>query len=175
MNRIAAWKRRRTAQAAYFKAGDQAYRIIGKLENETDPTTRARLLNGYAGREYHMSAQNCIGWPKGDTPDDDGFTLTDSHAHAARLVELIASTETAGTPSNRDTESAWEPTLGPVLDQLTRTTEPATRAELMNRLYLAACPLVGGQAAETIEMLRRTYLRIALNHPSSTATEGSAF
>jgi ABC-type transport system substrate-binding protein len=173
MNRIAAWKRRRTAQAAYFKAGDQAYRLIGQLETETDPTERARLLTAYAAREFQMSLHNGAGWPKGDTPDDDGFTLTDSHHNAARITQLIAATET-GHVHNRGRVPEWDAAIGEVLDQLMAERDPAKRAALLNELYVAAHPVIGGQAAETVEMLRRTYLRIALNHPTSTATEGTA-
>lgn len=169
MNLLTRWTRRGNAQAAYFKADKRAGKVIAELEHVTDPTVRARLLVELASLEYRMGEQNAAGWK--DSKDDEGFTLTESCYHAGRLVELIASTETAGAPAGRDTESVWEDALGPVLDELTTVSAPAVRAELMNRLYLAAHPLVGSQAAEAIETLRRTYLRIALNYPTGATTK----
>lgn len=169
MNPIRTWMTRCVARTAYFATNRRAGEVLRCMEtaDATDPTTRGRILTEAAGLEYQLGGLVAGGWRQDVL--EDGRTLEGAHYDASRLMELVASTETATSHADRDTEPVWEPDLGLVLDDLTQVTDPAMRAELMTRLYLAAHPLVGGQAAEAIESLRRAYLRLALNHPQGQA------
>jgi hypothetical protein len=168
MNLLTRWTRRGNAQAAYFKADKRAGKVVRELEHATEPAERAQLLGELAGLEYAMAAHNAVGWK--DSKDEDGFTLTESHRGAARITQLIAATET-GHVHNRGRAPEWEPAIGDVLDRLAVERNVIKRAGLLDELYVAIHPLVGSQAAEVIETLRRTYLRIAIKYPADSTAK----
>jgi hypothetical protein len=164
--------RRGRARAAYAKAERAAYRVFTETSETTvaTPPALAYLLEEWADQEYRLGLLASVAWP--DTVvDAEERPLCDSHYNAALMIRLIASTETAERITDRSIEHAWEPYIGTVLDSLACTREAGHRAELLTRLYIAAYPLVGDTAAEYIELLRNTYVQIALNQPAAVAAK----
>jgi hypothetical protein len=165
--------RRSRARAAYAKAERAAYRVFTETSETTvaTPTDLAYLLEESADLEWRLGMLASVAWS--DTVVDvEGRLLCDSHYNAALMIRLIASTETAEGIADRSIERDWEPYIGAVLDSLACAREAGHRAELLTRLYIAAYPLVGDTAAEYIELLRNTYVQIALNQPTAPSTNG---
>lgn len=173
MNPLTCFTRRGRARSAYGRAEREAYRVFTEISETTaaGSTARAYLFEEYADMEWRLGMLASVAWP--DTAvDAEERPLCVSHYNAALMIRLIASTETAERITDRSIESAWEPYIGSVLDDLARTSDVGIRAELMTRLHLAACPLVGDAAVEVIEHLRNAYVQIALNEPAPTVAEG---
>lgn len=164
--------RRGRARTAYAKAERAAYRVFTETSETTvaTPTALAYLLEEYANLECRLGFLASIAWP--DTVvDAEERPLCVSHYNAAIMIRLVASTETAERITDRSVEPDWEPCIGTVLDSLSRAREAGHRAELLTRLYIAAYPLVGDTAAEYIELLRNTYVQIALSQPAAVVAD----
>lgn len=160
-------RKTRKAQRAYFAAGDAAGAVLDRLDGSKGRNTRARLLSELALYESEMADHQTPGWPK----EDDTTEVTEGHRNSADILQLLASTEAAdGAYARSKGPDDWEAAFGHVLDDLTGETDLGQRAELCTRLYIAAYPLIGSDAAETISRIRTSYIRIALSIIADPAT-----
>ena len=178
MKLFATTRARINARTQYMRTGLKTEGIYAALSQPAARSARqrARLLTDWSVLEARLADLRTAGYAHYGEREQlaGGQTVTTMHQHTARILQLIASTEIAEGPYHRDEDQPYEKALGPILDQLTTTKSTAIRAELMDRLYLAAHPVIGGDAAEVIETLRRIYLHLALNHPAPLTRKADA-
>jgi hypothetical protein len=151
----------RNARRAYNAAEEEAYAVLQRLDGRESRsrTARARNLSELGRLESELAALLPIAWPR----NSDSAELAAGTRWSAIVIQMVAGTEAADGPYARSKgPDDWERAFGHVLDELTGVTDLGRRAELMTRLYLAAHPVIGGIAAETIARLGTSYTRIAL-------------
>lgn len=149
------------ARARYNTLAERQYALWEHLDaaGAAQRHLRALLLGDLAHLEHRLAAVYAIGW----TTADDDQTIADATAVSASLLRLVASTEESTALGSRAAgEPAWESAFGHVLDALTDLTDLTTRAEVMTRLYVAAVPVVGDHAAETLARIGLAYTRAAV-------------
>lgn len=164
----------RTARLAYIGAADRRDTAYEELDHAITPQTRALILSDLAAFEQQMATAAPTAWSsRHDTgPTTQAGMIAAGHETAAQLLHLIADTETGGGAELRAEHGPdhWEHAFGHVLDDLAETTAPARRAELTTRLYIAAHPIVGTDAAETIARVGDAYTRCVFHERLACAT-----
>lgn len=162
-------RKTRKAQRAYFAAGNKAGAVLDRLDSRKarSRTERAWLLSELALCESEMADHQMPGWPKAD----DAAEVTEGHRNSADILHMLASTEAAeGAYARTKGPAGWEDVFDHILDDLTGETDIGRRAELCTRLYLAAHPVIGSGAAETIARIGNSYTRIALAQQTQDAS-----
>jgi hypothetical protein len=148
------------ARHTYFTVNDHAANVYQLLNSRDGQTARGRalLLLDLADLESLMASILPTAWPSTESVNDAAVLRA-----SAELLHIIATTEDAHGPEyRRRGPDAWEDAFGTLLDDLADTPTLAERAALMVRLYLAAHPVIGSEAAATIESLRSAYVDLAL-------------
>ena len=150
---------RYTARRRHFAAQDEAVQAWADFtEIGAGWVARWEALSLMADCERTM-ADTAFGFPRAGERDQDGFTVAESHAMAAGLLELVADTEIATIPDDTGTLPVWsrhgstlvgDPQVAAVLTRLSTQDQPRERAWLTLALYDAVVGRVGGQAAEVL-------------------------
>lgn len=172
---------RRAAQDAYFAASEEDKRIDAwhlTLRHDPDPAARSNALGRLADMELtlyrlHDDAFGYTPWP--DDLAGDGAT---GHAHGAMILALLTAAERArvaqrlwdlahpswrshwpsdrtwGRPDLNATEHALADACAEILDRLSTEHDLTERAVLYTRLWITAYPVIGGQTAEWVGVLR---------------------
>jgi hypothetical protein len=163
---------RYAARRRYFQASEQSAQAWAEF---TAPggtwVSRWNALREMADCERTI-AETVFGFPHAHERDENGFTIAQSNAISADLLELVAGTEIRIESSDNQACDAQEasavaamartgldadPTVSAVLAQIADTTEPAARAEQLAALYNAVVDRVGGQAAEVLVWVAHGY------------------
>lgn len=135
------------------------------LRRTGDPNERYHALDFLAERELGLYRTHDAAFGRQPWDDIAGDAAT-GLAHGAMVLRLLAAVERSRATRqdwlNHWTSTAWgrtdlaatEQTIaadcGHLLDQLTTETDPTETAVLYERLWIAAYPIIGGQAAEWI-------------------------
>jgi hypothetical protein len=140
-------------QADYFALDREMGRIYDRISETTDGHERARLLIDAYETEGAMATMHREVFGPDPLPDEPGRDLADALASSAVLLSLLADVElvACGDLTRRFTTDTWlEPHAGPVLDRMAATGTAEERAGLLEDLFDAVVPQVGGQAAEVL-------------------------
>lgn len=177
-----AWQARRD----YFAADRRLARALNVLAGEPDPARRAAVMDGMAEDCWLRHDVYRAAFGPDPNPDEDGRDLADAAGSEALLLAWLAETERVVARTG-DREVGDPVTGGPcfvmsgltfgdeqaldaagsVLDRLCGTTDPARRADLVDRLYAAVVGTVGGQAAEVLAAgVAPAYRRLAASPDS---------
>ena len=160
------------ARRRYFTAADKARAACDRFLTATSAFARSQALRDEADTDLVMAA-NAFGFRGAAERDPDGCTLTDSHALAAELLDMVADTEDAvalnGLVTVRELQTmtrpwarlADDPAVAAVLTALSAESRPAARGVLTLALYDAVVPRVGGQAGEVLIGVAYRYFRLA--------------
>jgi len=136
--------------ADYFADDSDFDRIHRGLRRSRIPAERATLLDWKAAITERRARLHTSVFGPDPNPHEDGRDLSVSLAHSARLLRIIGNAERC-----RDI-GVWVPCddalEDPVAD-LMQAFVRRPRRRLLRRLCVAWCPLVGGQAVETIACL----------------------
>lgn len=141
------------SQAEYFALDKKAGQIYDRVAETTDGHERTKLLFAAAEVEQRMADVHFEVFGADPNSDEGGRDLSESLTHSALLMRLIADVEqvACGETLSRFTTGTWlEPYAGPVLNRMVATETVQQRAALLEDLYDAVYPHVGGQAAETL-------------------------
>lgn len=151
---------RRTARAAYWAADAEIRRPLDGLAVASEAAERARLLERCAQLEQQMADTYTAAYGPDPIEWEDGRDLAESMRHSAQLYRLLAAVEEHvgwGVELPRAEVVYQAPTLGaiawPVLERIAAEPVLAARTVLLEELYEAVEPVVGGQAAEAIACL----------------------
>jgi hypothetical protein len=148
----------------YFAADRRAGRALDILARAADPTVRYTALSTVATCQRTL-ATYAAAFRHANERDEDGYTLAESHAAAARLATLLANTELALSLRQPHRTAfteplAHDPHVAAVLAELARTHRPGGRAVLVQALYPVVVDQVGGQAAEILGAIAVAYYRL---------------
>jgi len=134
----------------YFADDDELHRVHRGLRRTRSPITRAVLLNRKAEIIERQAGLHTSVFGPDPNPHEGGRDQSVSLAHSARLLRIIANAEHCRSGG------VWVPCDDelevPVAD-LMQAFVRRPRRRLLRRLCVAWCPLVGGQAVETIARL----------------------
>ena len=168
------WRRnpRRAAQDTYFAIDENPAADAARdtLRHSADPDERQRALGVLADRElglYHTH-DDAFGYQPwaADAAGDAATAL----AHGAMALRLLRAAERARDLPGEVLGAHWTPTAWPCADlaeteraladacaallaRLATHDDPTEQAVLHTRLWIAAYPVIGGQAAEWIAVL----------------------
>lgn len=173
MNPIARYRERRAARKTYFAidANPRTDTARRTLRDSTDGAQRYHALDQLAERELGLYRNHDAAFGRQSWDDIAGDAAT-GLAHGVMVLRLLQAAEwvRAARTDNiaADGWSAhWAPTgwgrgdlntteenlavaCSRLLDQLATETDPTETAVLYERLWIAAYPIIGGQAAEWI-------------------------
>ena len=141
------------SQSDYFALARRMGRIYDETADTTNDHVRATLLIDAYETEQSMAGMHREVFGADPNPDEGGRDLSESLASSALLLKLLADVElvAGGRLTRRFVTDSWlEPYVGPVLDRMADTTDVVARAALLEELYDAVYPHVGGQAAEVL-------------------------
>lgn len=161
IDRYRAW----TARRRYASQSRDLYfwldRVAGKAREElartTDHARRYGLLKYLADAEWAMSNRCLDGWGPQPNPDEDGRLLSESMRLSSVLLYAVAyAEEELGRDQRRGRRITHETLeveflVGPVLDAAVAA--GVIDRAVLDELYTAVYPVVGGQAAEVIACL----------------------
>jgi hypothetical protein len=159
--RIRVWRAARhaaafTARTRYGQLDDHALQLRERLADTSNHTARYQLVRQLADAEAALAHNARAGWPRRHRRDGrrGQGDVADSMGLACDLLRLVADTEAAIADPARGrlrTHTDLEPVAGPVLNRAAM----AGRLDqaVLDDLYVAVMPLVGGTAAEAIACL----------------------
>ena len=167
-----------SARAQYWAAAEDHWTNtrIERLWADPDPGARAGTLADWAQREMLLHRLHDAAFGPESWPDDPAGDAATSIAYGAMLLDLMATAEQAfadGTGPRRQAPHAWvdedlafvshalHGATAHLLDRLTVEPDPTERAVLYTRLWIAAYPVIGGQAAEHAAALRNATSTLA--------------
>lgn len=157
------WARRQYLAADENPAADTARTT---LRHSTGPAERATALDILTQRELDMYLMHDSAFGYQPWADDAAGDAATGLAHGVMILRLLRATEAAraehgpwlshwtlgawATDALTATDQTLAATCVPLLDQLADRDYPTEIAVLYTRLWIAAYPIVGGQAAEWI-------------------------
>lgn len=168
------WRRnpRRAAQNAYFAIDENPAADAARdtLRSSGDPAARLAALDTLADREWDLHLHHDAAFGHQAWDDDLAGDAATGLAFGAMALRLLAAAEWAraagheGWASRRGhagwsrddlkaTEQALTDACAELLDRLSAEDDPTEAAVLYTRLWIAAYPVIGGQAAEWIAVL----------------------
>lgn len=144
-------------QELFFALDTPAHSLVDALAECTDPHDRAALLEALGHVNEAMAVLHRPAFGPDPLEDEDGRDLADSTWWSGHLLLKMADAERAHATGRPRPRSRWrwqrsplEHAAGEWLDRLaTRTTDHPGHA-VLDGLYWAVEPVVGGQAAEAI-------------------------
>lgn len=155
IRRYRAWTARRRAAAdartRYHQLDTKAAGLMGQLTRTAAHPERHMLIAHLSRAELDMAAAQRAGWGRVPNADEGGRDVAESMALAGVLLRLVSDGERAlAYPPHRrfDTTTQLERTAGPVLDAAVEA--GVIDRKVLDELYAAVRPVVGGQAAEVI-------------------------
>lgn len=144
-------------QALFFAVEQPGHNLSKVLADCTDPTYRAVLLEALACIEHATGVLHQATFGPDPMDDEGGRDLADSHKLSARLLRRMAEAEAAYAEGRqRRKPRRWrrdplERAAGRCLDALANRSFERPSSQLLDALYLAVEPVIGGQAAEAIQ------------------------
>ncbi len=137
--------------ADYFADDVELGRVHRDLHRTRNPITRAALLDRKAEITERRAQLHPGVFGPDPNPHEDGQDLSVSLAYSARLLRIIANAEHCRS------DGGWTPCDDeleePVAGLLRMFVRRGPQRRMLQRLCIAWCPLVGGQAVETIARL----------------------
>jgi hypothetical protein len=163
--------RARRARAEYFAADEHLYLLWLRLEDAGgDGEERGRVLLTMAGELASRAEVYACAFGPHPIEWENGRDMAESSASTAELMWWLAAAEielaerSAGTGyfsldgiAVANGHPAPLPAARPVLEQLCQVRDLAERALLVEALYEAVAPAVGGQAAEVLVRAAEAY------------------
>ncbi|MCO6011479.1 hypothetical protein NE236_41670 [Actinoallomurus purpureus] len=151
---LTAFLRRRRARRTYSRASHAVVQIHAELYTTSDPATRAELLDQFADIEQAMSRSYRAAFGPDRLPGEGCRDMAEVHAAAADLALMLADTERALTEGPPNSTVFRRPGSRPgeveTWEQLAAAQDRATRADLINQLYLYVAQRAGAQAASSL-------------------------
>jgi hypothetical protein len=142
-----------SAETAYWAAEDAARDACAELADTVDPHRRAKLLRSLSESTIRMAREFHAAF--GVDICDDGRPMPTVLGYEAHLYLLLHHVEYAISISRgRFADgSSLDHAAAVVFDEMVVTPDLVDRMRLLEQLYEAVLPHVGGQAAETVACL----------------------
>jgi len=163
---------RRTAKSFYFAIDENpdADTARDTLRHAADPAARFHALSVLAARELGLHRTHDAAFGPQPWPDDTAGDAATGLAYGAMALRLLCAVERARAAGDDDWPAHWVPVAwdrddlrrlertlsdacAPYLARLATEADSEEIAVLYTRLWIAAYPLIGGQAAEWIAVL----------------------
>lgn len=154
---IRRWRARSGARNTYYAADDELARLHDLLAETAEPRERAKLLRRMADEQMRAVRVYHTAFGRDTIPHDNGRSMTESLTSESKLYRALGDVEHVVACNGRVGRNwrfhEWGETADRVLDRMAATPDLDERVELLDELYDAVLPAVGGQAAETVACL----------------------
>lgn len=155
LNPLRRWKHRRDTRNAFFACEDKMANLLDELDITVtdDPCERAKLLRQLADFQIDNARRFHAAFPRvrmlGEDRDIVGDLVSESKLYRA-LGDVEHVVACHGRVGRNWRFHEWGERADAILDEMCATEDLQARLALLDDLYDAVVPAVGGQAAEAL-------------------------
>lgn len=160
MNLLAAyrtWRTRAAVRADYYDTDRQLGDLHDQLRTTAEPRDRSKLYRKMADLQIRNAGQHFRAFGPDPIPQEDGRDLSDSLVSASKLYRVLGDVEWVVACNGRVGRNwrfhEWGVDADEILDRMCTTPNLLDRVEMLDDLYDAVAPAVGGQAAEVLAVI----------------------